>query len=546
VFSPLLVVLATLAQVPASRPTTTVPASQPAVRLRYRLASPLRLIYAGRREVDKFRRMRQGWSLTEEREEKFFSTVYVAPVTTPTGGKRLRVLILSVTILSKETAFGRDVTAETRRRPSRGRTVALDDYEIDDTGRLLPGATTRPAGSIFTFVAGRHVELPPLPIRPIVAGTSAQERLTAREGRFVVVRQVAPQPVEEDGRSCAHVSLQVRQEPGRGRFVVGNWNAEHLIDCATGLLMTRRLRLRYLVAPYRRDVVDFVKQVRRTPVSREAFDRASAELSALQATARTLADGDLDAAERQLADLARRFPEPAFEEKRAPLAERLADARALADPRTGRRRLHLPEFDTYFRLNVPPDYNPAKPCKLLILLHGAGGRPDGYFRSWITPLEGKPFILAAIKSRGHTWNVNADRAAITRLVEVLSAAYRIDREKVFLLGHSAGATMAYVTALTQKDVAFRGAVIAAGTLHRQVRGAIKRQTDQAMLDRARRLAFYVIVGANDRQFPPAAVKGDAALLKGAGAGVLYRELPDWGHAYPASENAAIADWLDKQ
>jgi phospholipase/carboxylesterase len=34
-------------------------------------------------------------------------------------------------------------------------------------------------------------------------------------------------------------------------------------------------------------------------------------------------------------------------------------------------------------------------------------------------------------------------------------------------------------------------------------------------------------------------------LKGAGADVVYREIPDLSHTYPRDENARIIDWFLK-
>ena len=64
------------------------------------------------------------------------------------------------------------------------------------------------------------------------------------------------------------------------------------------------------------------------------------------------------------------------------------------------------------------------------------------------------------------------------------------------------------------------------------------------LERARGRKIHLVHGALDWMFPAEIARSAHEALAGAGADVVYRELPDLSHTYPREENARILRWMD--
>lgn len=105
-------------------------------------------------------------------------------------------------------------------------------------------------------------------------------------------------------------------------------------------------------------------------------------------------------------------------------------------------------------LHVPRSYDRDHPAALVILLHGHGARAQTFEAS--TGMSGKAnrngFIVAYPQALGSpsVWHTGVDGSAavddvafIRILIDSISAHYSIDRDRVYVAGHSNGAFMAY-------------------------------------------------------------------------------------------------------
>lgn len=110
---------------------------------------------------------------------------------------------------------------------------------------------------------------------------------------------------------------------------------------------------------------------------------------------------------------------------------------------------------------VPPQYNPATPMPLVVVLHGYGA--NGFVQAGYLGLSAlartRGFLLAypngTLDTTGRLfWNAtdaccdfartNVDDVAyITAVIDDMSARYRVDARRVFLVGHSNGGFMAH-------------------------------------------------------------------------------------------------------
>ncbi len=126
--------------------------------------------------------------------------------------------------------------------------------------------------------------------------------------------------------------------------------------------------------------------------------------------------------------------------------------------------------DRPVKLQVPPTIEDGKTYPLVLILHGYGANgyvQKAYLQLRDLPTEENAFVLAPdglVDSTGHSyWNAdpaccdldhrgNDDVAYLGGLLDTVIAERPIDRSRVFIVGHSNGAFMAYRMACDRSDV----------------------------------------------------------------------------------------------
>jgi predicted esterase len=167
------------------------------------------------------------------------------------------------------------------------------------------------------------------------------------------------------------------------------------------------------------------------------------------------------------------------------------------------------------RLFVPKGLQPDRPVPLVVALHGAGVDENMFFESY-----GSGQIVRECQQRG--WLLLAPRSGllgappVLPLIDTLAQRYPIDRQRIFLVGHSMGAAQATSLALSQPE-----AFAAVAAL-----GAAPRLSDP---QRLRSLPFFLGVGSQD----DLAIAGARALHKKLAPAQLphyrFREYPNLEH-----------------
>jgi predicted esterase len=160
-------------------------------------------------------------------------------------------------------------------------------------------------------------------------------------------------------------------------------------------------------------------------------------------------------------------------------------------------------------VDLPRDYDadPARRWPVVLYLHGVGERGEGLQTLRRTGLglalaKGRPLPAIAISPHLPTyadWNV----PALARLLDDLPAQYRVDPDRIYLLGASAGGDAVWHLALTFPD-RFAALAVMAGEC---------RDDDFARL---RHVPVWIFQGAKDVTVNPAASLGVAAALTRAG------------------------------
>ncbi|HEY4308632.1 MAG TPA: alpha/beta fold hydrolase [Pirellulales bacterium] len=191
--------------------------------------------------------------------------------------------------------------------------------------------------------------------------------------------------------------------------------------------------------------------------------------------------------------------------------------------RAGEFWLRVPIGDQSWpvRIFVPPAAEADGASPLVVALHGAGGSENLFFDGY-----GEGAIKNECQHRG--WIVVSPRTEgfgllpVEQLVEALGKNYAIDREHVYLIGHSMGALQATAAAQARPD--FYTAVAALGG------GGVVKPSDAIKL-----LPYYVAAGRED--FALAGVERLVSNLRKAGVEkVVFREYPDVEHLLIVQES----------
>ena len=179
------------------------------------------------------------------------------------------------------------------------------------------------------------------------------------------------------------------------------------------------------------------------------------------------------------------------------------------------------------RLRVPErEAGDTAARPLIVALHGMGGSEHLFFDGY-----GDGLLIRLAAARGAY--VVAPRAmpagAAEPLVEALAARFAIDRERVFVIGHSMGAATAVAAASRFPELFAKVVAIGGGG----------RPTD---LDELGKVPFLVAPGEHDFARPGA--EALAAALKRGGVPTELRVIPGVEHMLVVAESLpAVLEWL---
>lgn len=158
------------------------------------------------------------------------------------------------------------------------------------------------------------------------------------------------------------------------------------------------------------------------------------------------------------------------------------------------------------RVQAPDAVKAGKPVPVVFALHGAGGSENMFFDGYGDGLVGK---LAAERGWLLVSPLVSGTPASAEVLDELNKLYPIDREKVFVLGHSMGAA-ATMAAVSREPKLFRAAAALGGG------GQVKAGDDLKKVP--------VFVGIGERDFALTGAKSlNASLKKAEVATVEYKE-----------------------
>ena len=177
-----------------------------------------------------------------------------------------------------------------------------------------------------------------------------------------------------------------------------------------------------------------------------------------------------------------------------------------------------------YYLYVPATVKASSPAPLIVMLHGSGRVGLSLVEKWKDLAKKEGFIIVGPdSSTTQGWGSPPDGPDFLRdLVEELKTKYPINPRRVYLFGHSAGASFALEMSLMESQY-FAATAIHAGALLPE---------DRELIELAKRkIPISIQVGDSDQSFPLKAVRATRDALNAKGFAVELTELPNHNHWY---------------
>ena len=178
---------------------------------------------------------------------------------------------------------------------------------------------------------------------------------------------------------------------------------------------------------------------------------------------------------------------------------------------------------TYY-LYVPEKASPG-PSPLLLMLHGSGRNGKTLVDPWVPLAKSEGIVLLAPDaSDSRAWRIPQDGPDFLHdLVELVRMSNDvIDDRRIYVFGHSAGATHGLDIGLLESEY-FAAAAVHAGVVDASM---------APILDQApRKIPMAIWVGTNDAFFPLAAVRNTRDVLNSKGFNAQLTEIKGHTHDY---------------
>ncbi len=196
---------------------------------------------------------------------------------------------------------------------------------------------------------------------------------------------------------------------------------------------------------------------------------------------------------------------------------------------------------------MPENYDTTIEQPLIIALHGWGSNPVDFSRALekIPDYTGHilccpygPYIMGK-SSFGWSEKEDAEKRVI-ETIEYIQVKYRIDKEKIILLGFSQGGTTAYFLGLKDADL-FKGAVVVAGFYDSTFNQYLNVAKEKG-------IRFVIMLGEDE---PAHRIEANITALEQfikAGISASFQAYAGYGHTIPGDiefEIKRAIDWLEK-
>jgi poly(3-hydroxybutyrate) depolymerase len=188
-------------------------------------------------------------------------------------------------------------------------------------------------------------------------------------------------------------------------------------------------------------------------------------------------------------------------------------------------------------LFIPASYDPSKPAPLVIFLHGRGwSEADMLGTPFIRDLaQASGAIVAAPYARGDIQYADPAPADVYAAVDAVTAAFNVDRKRVFLAGHSMGGF----------------GVFEVGPVHPQrwtalmcISGSLTNEDRNDVVRNFRDKTVYVVSGVKDDNIPHRYSQITVRWLRESNIATRFYAEANGGHSLATFRPALRAAWND--
>lgn len=185
----------------------------------------------------------------------------------------------------------------------------------------------------------------------------------------------------------------------------------------------------------------------------------------------------------------------------------------------------------YF-MYIPPSYVPDRSWPVVLSLHGVGGSGYGQIITWLKSSEhNNEFIFVApTYGSGLWWKEEAEKFVLSVLDKV-KQDYHVDTNRVYLTGFSSGGHGVWYLAIRYPSL-FAAINPVAGECPLP-----------SLLVNLMQVPVLIVHGARDTVIPIEAARDASSRLEKLNYQVIYKELPELKHQFPANETDKILDWF---
>jgi hypothetical protein len=184
---------------------------------------------------------------------------------------------------------------------------------------------------------------------------------------------------------------------------------------------------------------------------------------------------------------------------------------------------------SYYVLDAPGKYTPAQKYGIIFMFHGSGGRPESYESNYAAA-KSKGYILCLPASKDPQGYDDEDMKRIVEIAKEVLATYSIDRDRVYVSGHSAGGFVTCHLCTDHPEMFTAGAPVS-GCL-----------VSEDMARKMLKTPFRVVSGGKD--FNHDQSKKSVEDMKKAGMEVTFDEPPDWAHNPPGEAWKQQFEWME--
>jgi predicted esterase len=209
-------------------------------------------------------------------------------------------------------------------------------------------------------------------------------------------------------------------------------------------------------------------------------------------------------------------------------------ARALASvPRPEAKSGKILVGEDYYLYELPEGYDPSRPWPLIVSLHGNPPRhcERVHERYWRGEASAHGFILVSPNFDGGRWHRPEGEERFFKLFKEAVVHFRVDPERIFVGGYSAGATGAWNLASNFSDL-FAGAVVRCG----------KRRFPDEQFGNLADTGIFLIHAARDEKCPVEAAREAVRLMTARGVDHRYVEYPG-GHDFYWQSNRDVLEYF---